>query len=196
MQVLGYIVTNRKIKNIDGFVVQVSDISLADSTKPILIVGWELAKKQEGYTSVLDRHIGDNIYWTFSRTESRMDFESDLEKFYNIIYDNKLNKINYYYINIFKLKYNKIKKIYNILFSKDLLNIYISNNMIYIPYNNNVFGISLNVLEYIGIKRNKVINKIRLMPNVRIYEDNDKFIFKILKHLGNKKYAIPYFVSS
>ena len=102
MKVLGYIVTDRKLRNIEGFVEQVNDISLADPAKPILIVGWEKAKGMSGYTSILEKHLGDNVYWTFSRSESRVDFEDDLKNFYNIIYSNILNNIKYYYINIFK----------------------------------------------------------------------------------------------
>lgn len=45
MKTLGYIVTDRKLKNIDGFVEQVTDIQFADSTKPILIVGWKMQNK-------------------------------------------------------------------------------------------------------------------------------------------------------
>jgi hypothetical protein len=196
MNVLGYIITDRKLKNIDGFVEQVNDISLADSTKPILIIGWKNAKNYNGYTSILEKQIGENIYWTFSKSESRTDFEEDLQKFYDIIYNNILNNINYYYINIFKLKYNNIKKLYNILFSSENKNIYISNGIVYIPYNGNIIGLSLFILEYCGINKEKIINKIKSNPNNNIFEDNDKFVFKLNKRLGNKKYAIPYFISS
>jgi hypothetical protein len=196
MKTLGYIVTDRKLKDIDGFVEQVNDISLADSTKPILIVGWKNAKNCDGYTSILEKQLGNNIYWTFSKSESRSDFEEDLQMFYNIIYNNILNNINYYYINIFKLKYSIIKKLYSILFSKENKNIYISNGMMYIPHKGNVFGLSLNILEYCGIKTRKILDRIISSPNNKIIEDNDKFVFKLTKRLGNKKYAIPYFISS
>lgn len=196
MMVLGYIVSDRRIKGVDGFVEQVADISLADSTKPILIVGWNNAKKHSGYTSILEKCLGDNIYWTFSKSESRSDFEDDLERFYNIIYNNILNNIKYNYINIFKLKYNKIKKLYSILFSKENKNIYISNDMIYIPYEGSILGLSLSILEYCGIKTEKVLQRIKSNPSNNVVEDNDKFVFKLTKHLGNKKYAMPYFISS
>ena len=195
MKTLGYIVTDRKLKNIDGFVEQVSDIQMADSTKPILIVGWKKAKKNENYTSILEKQLGNNLFWTFSKSESRADFEEDLEKFYNIIYNNILNNINYYYINIFKLKYNIIKKIYNIINSKENKNIYISNGMVYIPHKGNIFGMSLNILEYCGIGIEKIIHRISSNPSNKIIEDNDKIVFKLAKRLGNKKYAVPYFIS-
>ena len=196
MKKIGYIVTDKKLTKIDGFVEQVNDISLADSTKPILVVGWKNAKKYSGYKSILDKTLGDNVYWTFSKSESRSDFEQDLRKFYDIMYNNILKDIKYIYIDICRLKYNKIKKLYDIIYSKDIKNIYISNNLVYIPYNGNVLGISLDVFEYCGIKKDKVINKIKSNPSNIIFEDDNKIVFKIVKQLGNKKYALPYFISS
>lgn len=196
MKTLGYIVTDKKLTKIDGCVEQVNDITLADSTRPILVVGWKNAKKYSGYKSILDRSLGDGVYWTFSRSESRSDFEQDLEKFYDIIYNNILNKINYIYIDICKLRYSKIKKLYNIIFSKEIKNIYISNNILYIPYDGSVLGVSMTMLEYCGIHRDKVLSKIRSNPSNRVIEDNDKVVFKIVRRLGNKKYALPYFIST
>jgi len=196
MITLGYIVSDKKISKVDGFVGQVNDISLADPTKPILIVGWENAKKHVGYKSILEKELGNNVYWTFSRSESRSDFEKDLENFYDIIYNNILNKINYIYINIFKLKYNKIKKLYNIVFYSEVKNIYISNGMVYIPYCGDILGLSLDMLEYCGIAKDKVIKMLKSSSSNVVYEDDNKFVFKISKRLGNKKYALPYFISS
>ena len=190
--ILGYIVCDKKIKNLDGFVVQVDDISLADTTKPILIVGWKNAKQDPRYKSILDKQLDENVFWTFSRTESRSDFEEDLKLYYSYIYNNILNNIIYNNINIFKLKYNKIKKLFNILKNK---NIYLSNNMLYIPHECRILGLSISILEYCGIKKEKILEKIKKL-NSNIFEDNTKFIFKLSKQLGDKKYAIPYFISS
>lgn len=196
MKTLGYIVTDRKLKNIDGFVEQVTDIQFADSTKPILIVGWKNAKQNEKYASILEKQLDDNLFWTFNKSESRADFEEDLESFYSIIYNNILNNINYHYIDIFKLKYNKLKKLYSILSSSEDKNIYISNGVVYIPYEGGILGLSLVVLEYCGIKTEKVLQRIKSNPNNNVFEDDNKFVFKLTKRLGNKKYAVPYFISS
>ena len=190
--ILGYIVTDKKLKGIDGFVEQVDDISLADPTKPILIVGWKKAKEHPKYSTVLEKKLDENLYWTFGKSESRSDFEEDLKIFYNIIYNNILNNIIYNNINIFKLKYNKIKKLFNILKNK---NIYLSNNMLYIPHEGRILGLSISILEYCGIKKEKILEKIKKL-NSNIFEDDTKFIFKLSKQLGDKKYAIPYFISS
>ena len=194
--ILGYIVTEKKLKNIDGFVEQVDDISLADSTKPILIVGWKKAKEHPKYSTILEKQLDEHVYWTFSKSESRSDFEDDLKNFYNIIYNNILNNIKYYYVNIFKLNYNKIKKLINIVNSSNRKTIYISNGFIYIPYEtNNILGISLKILEYCGINKDKIIDKIKLNPNNKIVEDDNYKAFKLSKELKNKKYALPYFLN-
>ena len=190
--ILGYIVSDKKIKNIDGFVVQVDDISLANATKPILIVGWKNAKKDPRYKSILDKQLDENVFWTFSKTESRIDFEEDLKQYYSYIYNNILSNIIYNNINIFKLKYNKIKKLFNIIKNK---NIYLSNNLLYIPHEGNILGLSLSILEYCKVPREKVLKKIKELGG-NIIEDNNKLTFKLSKQLGNKKYAIPYFISS
>ena len=194
--ILGYIVSEKKLKNIDGFVEQVTDIQMADPTKPILIVGWKKAKEDPRYSTILDKQLDENVFWTFSKTESRSDFEEDLSEFYAIIYSNILNNINYYYINIYKLKYSNIKKLYNIILtSGEVKNIYLSKELLYIPYEGKVLGLSLSILEYCGIPRDKIINKIKSV-GINVLEDNGKFIFKLVRQLGNKKYAVPYFVSS
>ena len=45
MKKLGYIVSDKKINNVKGFVEVVNDISLADTTKPVLLVGLEMQRK-------------------------------------------------------------------------------------------------------------------------------------------------------
>jgi len=190
--ILGYIVSDKMIKNVDGFVAQVDDISLADVTKPILIVGWKNAKKDPRYKSILDKQLDENVFWTFSKSESRADFEEDLKIFYNYIYNNILNNIIYNNINIFKLKYNKIKKLFNIIKNK---NIYLNNNILYIPHEGNILGLSLSILEYCKVPKEKVLKKVKELGG-NIIEENNKLIFKLSKQLGNKKYAIPYFISS
>ena len=192
---LGYIVTNRKINGVNGFVEQVSSIEQADSTKPILIIGLNNAKKHQGYKTILDKKLDENVFWTFSKTESRSEQEEDLKKFYKLIINNILNNIKYYYINIIKLKYNKLKKLINIINSNDRKNIYISNGFIYIPYKGDILGLSLKILKYCGINNEKVINKIKMNPCNTVIEDNNSKILKLSRELGNKKYALPYFIS-
>ena len=196
MSSLGYIVSDLKIKNLKGFVEQVNDVSLADSTKPTLFVGIENARKNIKDFSILNKKYENNVFWTFKKTEKRVDFEKDIDYFYNFIINNISCNIKYYYINIYNLKYNKIKKLYNILFSDNGKYIYISNDMIYLLYNNNIIlGISLNLLEYIKIKKEKILDKLYSNKNNIICTDVSKCVKSIKNEIGDKKYVVPYFMS-
>lgn len=195
MKKLGYIVSENKIKNVKGFVEVVDDISLADPTKPILIVGIENAKKYIDNFSILNKNPKPNLYWTFKKTERRVDFENDINYFYNFIIYNIINNIKYYYINILKLKYNNIKKIYNILFSNNKKYIYISNNMLYCLHDGVVFGISISVLEYIKIDISKFFKKLYSFDGNIICTNYSDCVKELKAEIGNKKYAVPYFMS-
>lgn len=191
---LGYIISDNVIREKNSFVGYVKDISEADPTKPILYIGYKNAKKVEGYKNILDKKIKDNIFWTFKKTESRSDYEIDLENFYKYIINNILDNINYYYINIIYIKYNKLKKLYNILFNyREQKYIYISKNMIYFLYENNTYGISLSLLEYMGISTEKILQRIKSNKSNNIVYDKTEKVHKILKEVGyDNKYSIPY----
>ena len=200
MEKLGYIVSKAKILDLKGFVEQVDDISLANSTKPILIIGYAEAKdyaKESGKEfDILNKSLDKNLFWTFKKTESKIDFEKDIIDFYNYIINNIIYNINYYYINIYKLKHNKIKKLYNIINSKNKKYIYINSGMIYFLYENKtILGLSLNMLKYAGINPNKIINKIKSNTSNIIYDDDFPLAMELKKEIGNKKYAIPYLIS-
>ena len=196
MKPLGYIVTDRKMNDIEGFVEQVKDFTDADSTKPILIVGWNNAKLHRGYKSILEKELAPGVFWTFKKSESRSDFEQDLKNFYQYVYNVILDNIDYYYINILSLGYNKLKKLYSIFNSKERKNIYISDNIIYTLYDGKVLGVSLDVLEYCGVKHDKVLSLLSSNPANKIYDNSHRWMIRLCKYLGNKKYAVPYFIST
>ena len=60
MNKLGYIISDRKISDLRDFVGNVKDISQADSTKPLLYIGYKNAKKVKGYKNILEKKIDDN----------------------------------------------------------------------------------------------------------------------------------------
>ena len=196
MKTLGYIISKRKIKEKVNFVEVVDNIEKIDEpTKPFIIIGMNEAKKLVDDFNALEKQLDEDVFWTFSKTERRVDYERDLENFYDYILYKNINNIKYYYINILNIKYNKIKKLINIINSKDKKYIYISKNMIYIYYNNNILGLSIKIMKYINLKIDKIIKKIRNNSNNIIYT-NDYFLDERIKNMiTNKKYVIPYFMS-
>lgn len=65
--------------------------------------------------------------------------------------------------------------------------------MIYFQYEDNTYGISLNILEYMGINQKKILQRIRSnRSNIIIYDNNEK-VHKILKEIGyDNRYAVSY----
>ena len=194
MRTLGYIVTEKKLSGVYGFVRQVTDVSDADLTKPTLIVGWELAKQFDGY-NILDRRLGDNLFWTFSRTENRSSLESDLNKFYEFVKKKAVENCKYKFVSIFQLSLEKAKKLVAILNSSTKRDIYISNGIVYVRYGDTIVGVSLMELQYCKINPDKVLKRINGNTNLRVFTSNDWKIQKLERFLGNKKYAVPYFIT-
>lgn len=193
MRALGYIVTEKKMNGVYGFVRQVEDISDADLTKPTLIIGWEMAKQFDRY-NILDRRLGDNLFWTFSKVENRSELESDLNKFYDFVRKSAVEKSEYKFVSIFHIGFQKAKKLVDILNSRVTRNIYISNKMLYTLCGDVVIGVSLDELEYCKINPDKVLKRIGDNANLKVFSNNDWKIQKLERFLGNKKYVIPYFI--
>lgn len=197
MKKLGYILTKNKVNNIVDFVSVIKDISeIDDTTKPLLIVGLHNAKIYSKNFSILNKKIDNNIFWTFGKTERRVDYEKDLESFYTFVINKNINDLKYYYVNILSIKYNKAKNLLNLVNSKEKKYIYISNNMIYI-FNNKTYilGISLKILNYININIKKIYKLLYSNKSNVIYNNDSFLTLKMKKLIENKRYVIPYFIS-
>ena len=95
MNKIGYVVSDKAIKGLEGYIAQVRKLEEADPSLPILVVGWKNAKALDAYKGILDRHIGDNLFWTFGKMESRVDYERDLRLFYAHVKHALENRITY-----------------------------------------------------------------------------------------------------
>ena len=195
MGALGYIVSDRKLKEAKGFVKVVSDIKLADLAKPTLLVGQKLGREHSDNFSLLDRKINDNLYWTFGRTENRYLYEKDIEKFQRKVITDIKERVRYYYVNPFKLPYSKAKKIVNLLFSPDKKYIYISRKMLYVLYGEDVIGISLLMLEYIGINVKKLLSRLYSNKDNSICTSTGKCELDVRSELPDCDYVVPYFMA-
>ena len=196
MRKLGTIVSKRKINDVVGFVEVVNDITEVNNpTKPILVIGLNEAKKLKEDFCILEKELDKDLFWTFGKTEKRNDHEKDIDKFYEYILNKEIENIKYYYINFFKLRYNKIKNILNIINKENNKYIYINKNIIYIYYSNYIMGISLTVLEYLGIDKKKIFHRLKRNPKNIIQYQTPFLTDKMRKVVNNKKYIIPYFMS-
>lgn len=134
-------------------------------TIPTIIIGYNLAKTMIQNFSILEKcYPEQNLYWTFSKYEKKGDYNLDIENFYNIATHKLIDGIKYQYVNIYQIKYNKIKNIINFINNEQhKLILYDGKKENFFIYNKKqkiIYGISLNTCEYVGIPKDKIIKKI------------------------------------
>lgn len=192
---IGRIIT--KNKNIDtlDFVDVTSDISSIDNFIPTLIIGKKQAEEIYGKdkVKVLDKKITSNVSWTFDKTERRNEYERDLKLFNDSLIKTVRKNVKYEFFNIYIEPLSRIKKLILFIKSNKTKYIYIFNGLIYLYYNNVVYGISLNDIEYLGVKKNKIINLLKSNPFNIIIEDNNFLSKKMKQIIKEDKTLIPYF---
>jgi len=171
------------------------DLSTINPSLPTLIVGWKKTKelfKEE--VSILHKKINDNLYWTFSPKERKVEYDNDIVNFKKECYSKLGNNIPYVYIDILHGKFHINKKIIQKIYSlTDSISYISKNNMLYIFGENIIFGVDLNICELIGINKEKIIQKIVNIPN-SILIGNEIFnkCKDFIKRTDNREKLVPY----
>lgn len=191
---LGKIYTNIKsFKALQFINLYKLDEYIKNNDIPTLLIGKkELVEK--GFTlSVLNRQIDNNLYWTYTKMEKRNIHETDVNSFYEIVFKKLYRDIKHTNISIYTMKYSILKNIINILNDENLYKcIYIKKNHIYIYYNSNIIGFSLDEVKYVGIDITKVINILTNSKNSEIITTNNFIKNEVKEYLNNKDYLTPY----
>lgn len=140
-----------------------------------LLVGVDLVKKHfpDFKLKFLDRRINDNVYWTFSKFEKRNVYEEDLESFYNMVYNRIQKDIRYFPVSLLSNGYNYYKRFLNYLSNGSPKVVLVLSKEIYIYNNRTILGVSVDELDYVGISKGRVLDKLRTFSNVRIVENLD-----------------------
>jgi len=158
--ILGYIVTDTPVSkeiHISKKIKVIPFDKFIETDTPTLLLGWEKVKELYPETSILNKKIKNNLYWTFSPKEKRGICEEDIKSFIfklNEDFTKTLKYINLdpiiYKINdtdTFILKLTKFCKSYAYLYT----------SKIYFYNNNTIYHIDLNHIEYIGFDKNKLL---------------------------------------
>lgn len=196
MLFFGYIVSDVKYKVLEDDIVKVvSDVSECTNHLPKLIIGLENAKKyalDNGFDfDILNHSFPNGDMWTFKRTEKREFYEDDIITFKNKAICNQCKNVNYYYIDLYRLPYSRIKSLYNIIMNDEIKYIIIDSNMFYLAIAVDcVIGISFTHLRYIGVDREKTINKLKSKKNNKIYYTNSKNMWKLKDWFSGNEYVI------
>ena len=188
---IGNIVTKDKISdekyNICEDITQINDNFIT------LIIGWGLVKEIYGEEnlSILNKKIDEKTYWTFDSKERKVDLEIDLEYFSHKCIDYINQSLNYIFVDVLHDNPTKIKKIIKKIYSLKNIISFFNDKMVYIFDENLIFGLDLNILEFVGLDINKIKHKIINISQITLRE-NEIFNKCIRCVENNNEKTIPY----
>lgn len=185
------IVTNKQDNDFSyGFNV-VSDLTKINKDIPTLVIGYFFAKENGiEIKSVFDRVVNENIFWTFDKSEKRIEYDKDYVKFIKFCINNIESRIKYFSIDVTNYKLSLIKNVFNYLKRNNKKTVYKGVNAIYISNGESVLCIDLNSTNYIGISDEKVITKIKEFDNVVFYENKKTIPYYLIKYIDSEN-VIP-----
>ena len=194
MKHIANIITAKNIKiSIDIPVKKCQSIEDTQPLLPILIIGYENAKYIIKCFNILKKDYPEqNLYWTYSKTEKRCDYDSDIERFYNTAIQNVIDGIKYQYMDVFKISYTDVKNVlYFVSSITPKIILYKDNNIfIFNKKESTIYGISLEMCEYIGINTDKIIHKIKSNSANTIIDNITQLPYKVQNIIYNKEYYV------
>jgi len=194
MKYIGRIITNSKTVDTLDYVEVTNNKCDLDFSVPTLIIGKKNAIDMFGEEKikVLDRKIQNNVYWTYGKTEKRNVFETDLAKFNENLIKNLKKNVKYTFFNVLSEPLSRVKRFISFMNSEKDKIIYITDKHMYILYNNVVYGVSLDDIEYVKVDKNKVIERIKSNKHNHVI-NNMKFLSnKMKKYIKDDKILVPY----
>ncbi len=170
---IGNVVVSSPNSKIDDCFKKCLNLTEIVSNVPTLIIGFENAKKNIKDFNILNKKYEDNmLWWTFSKTERRVDYEKDILDFRNYCINNITSNIKYHYINYVDLTYNKAKKCLNYINNDNEKYYYIDNGKFIFLYDSkkdikskHIYGFSLNTCAFFGIRKDKIISLLEKNPH-------------------------------
>lgn len=194
MNKIGNIVTNGKQNVYSELFNVVKSYDNIINDLPTLIVGWEKAKSIIPNIDILNKQYG-NVWWTFTKTERRCDYEEDIIDFYKFAITYVMGRIKYVYIDLINYRLSSIKKVIKFLENSSSKTIFLTRNnnfmFVYSKEYNTIFGISLTLCEYIGIPKKKVI---KLVNNGEFIYTTSFINSDIRRIIGsNTHYILPLY---
>jgi len=184
---IGKIISEKNIKIPENFEFSNSFKEIDDSI-PTLLVGWSNVKENYPKTSIRNKKIKNNVYWTFSSLEKRGIFEKDLKTFIIRSYGDLIKELQL--INIDPI-YNKISDMDSMILELGKLTNgigYLYLDYFYIFKDKKIYFLDIGLLKFINFNHEKIINYLKTILSETI-EDDSKYE-KFLKYLDRK--YIPY----
>ena len=163
---------------------------------PTLIIGFDYVNKHYPDFDIMERKLGDNLYWTVKRTEKRDKYEEDLSWFMNKVLKDLVADVNYVFVDPIQYHGKVIRKIIRKIYSIENKISYQDGQMIYIYGEKIIFGVDLKLLKYIGLNPIKIKQKILQESSVFLGDSDILIEYKnSVEELDNKVRYIPYLFS-
>lgn len=163
---------------------------------PTLIIGFDYVNKNYPEFDVMDRKLGENLYWTVKRTEKRDKYEEDLSWFITKVLTDLISEISYVFVDPIQYNSRTIRKVIRKFHSMENKVTYQNGQMLYIYAEKVIFGVDLKLLKYIGLDYKKIKDKI--IRKSLVFLTNDKILIEYkntVAELDNQVRYIPYLFS-
>ena len=163
---------------------------------PTLILGFDYVNKHYPEFDVMERKLGDNLYWTVKRTEKRDKYEEDLSWFITKVLTDLISEISYVFVDPIQYNSRTIRKVIRKFHSMENKITYQNGQMLYIYAEKIIFGVDLKLLKYVGLDFKKIKEKI--ISKSSVFLTNDKILIEYkntVAELDNQVRYIPYLFS-
>lgn len=197
------LVNHTKLDYID-YINEPIKYSELDTSLVTLFVGWRFMKKCNPDSNILQdadilekKIIKNRLYWEFDFTEKKSDHVGGVERFVNSAPEYYfLNK--YKYINVDPI-FHKIKNINDLkkIVPDKLDQMYVyKNELLYVLKDNKIYGINLNMFEYMKIDIEEIKNYLSdITASVTYLDvDGDKY-GELYKKFPNFKYLKRFMIT-
>lgn len=200
MKKIGYIISDRQVKNVSSFIDRVSFkeyILNKETYEPCIIIGYNKVKLLNlPNLNILDRKLSNNTFWTFSKTDKRDLYEKDINEFNKFCKVNALKNLKYKYINVLTINYTGIKFLLELLKLPFDKYVYIENGTVYLSgYRDYVFGLSLRILKYANYNVAKLINRIKTGNNVKFVDYKNHELNQIKTEITKEPIEMMYLMN-
>lgn len=156
---------------------------------PTLIVGYQETKNLFPDFDVTNMKVTNSVYWTPSKIEKRSQFEESIDKFIDLIFLDLVKDIKYIFVDPIQYSNRKLWKILRKIYSLNNPISFKYNKMIYIYAENLIFGIDLDLIQYMGGNILKIIEKIK---SKSVLLEENKILIEYRNNVGVLSDKIRY----
>ena len=188
------VITNGSATDVTEMAERISNFENADMSKPTLIIGKKNAESIFGKENikVLNRNIKDNVIWTYAKNERRDDYLEGIKNFNSFVFDALKQKVKYKYFDVFHTNYSTVRDFILYMGNKQRKVAYLKKEHIYFYTKNSVYGLDLRECEYLGIKKEKIVNIIKNAKNISFVSNLEENSLELDEYLSSNAYLIPY----